>query len=425
MAEFNELIRNFDKIRDYMRDFYIYGFKSRNDFKHKSARTYDNEKRRIEGYMGEHMKWDYTKSGKNSFISMDCAKIPVNPLYAAWKSKAFTSNDIMLHFYIIGVLKNDAVLSIDGLTDAVCEASGQPFDTQTVRNKCTEYIKLGLLKAEKKGKSLFYSLSPDTFGNLLAVAPGLLEAVKFYQGSTPFGEVGSFIMDNLDIENDRFSFKHYYVAHTLEDGVLLDVLAAIRNQQAIEFINYNEAGNWISNLDGVPLKIFISAATGRRYLCVYKTRAMRFFNYRLDHIKSVKAVGFYEDFEKHRINLKKSIDKIWGVGFGGRSRAGRGAKTAPLLAPVAGNEIICMKLYINEKTENYILERLAREGHGGEVIRLEENTFLYTKELFDSNDMSPWIKTFMGRIIQLEGTNQSVIDRFYRDIKRMKEMYGD
>jgi hypothetical protein len=42
MAEFNELIRDFKKIRDYMRDFYVYGFKSRNDFKHKSARTYDN-----------------------------------------------------------------------------------------------------------------------------------------------------------------------------------------------------------------------------------------------------------------------------------------------------------------------------------------------------------------------------------------------
>lgn len=409
MAEFNELIRNFDKIRDYMRDFYIYGFKSRNDFKHKSTRTYDNEKRRIESYMGEYMKWDYTKSGKNSFISMDCAKIPVNPLYAAWKSKAFTSNDIMLHFYILDALKYEAVLSIDELTDAICEASGQTFDTQTVRNKCNEYIKLGLLKAEKSGKFLFYSLSPDTFSSLLAVAPGLLEAVKFYQGSAPFGEVGSFIMDNYDIENDRFSFKHYYVAHTLEDGILLDVLAAIRNRQAIEFINYNEAGNWVSKLDGIPLKIFISQTTGRRYLCVYKTRAMRFFNYRLDHIKSVKAVNVCEDFDKHRINLEKNIDKVWGVSFGGRSR----------------QEIVCMKLYINEKNENYILERLAREGHGGEVIRLEENTFLYTKKLFDTNDMAPWIKTFMGRIIQLEGTNQSVINRFYSDIKRMKEMYGD
>lgn len=32
MAEFQELIKNFDRIRDYMRQFYVYGFKVRNDF---------------------------------------------------------------------------------------------------------------------------------------------------------------------------------------------------------------------------------------------------------------------------------------------------------------------------------------------------------------------------------------------------------
>ena len=43
MSEFQELIKNFDKIRDYMRQFYVYGFKVRSDFDAKSARTYDNE----------------------------------------------------------------------------------------------------------------------------------------------------------------------------------------------------------------------------------------------------------------------------------------------------------------------------------------------------------------------------------------------
>ena len=49
MAEFQELIKNFDRIRDYMRQFYVYGFKVRGDYDVKSARTYDNEKRRIYG----------------------------------------------------------------------------------------------------------------------------------------------------------------------------------------------------------------------------------------------------------------------------------------------------------------------------------------------------------------------------------------
>jgi hypothetical protein len=359
--------------------------------------------------MGGYMKWNYTKSGKNSFIAMDCAKIAVNPLYAAWQSKAFTGNDIMLHFYILDTLKDTESMPVETLTDEICAQSGETFDAQTVRHKCAEYVSLGLLTSEKKGRALYYRLSNCFFEQLAAVASGLTDAVKFFQGVAPCGEIGSFIMGNDSIENDRFSFKHYSVAHTLEDGILLELLAAIRKNQAVSFINYSEKTDWVTERSGIPMKIFVSAATGRRYLCLYKTKERRFFNYRLDHIKSVQLLGVCEDAEKYRAALNNNLDKVWGVSFGGRSR----------------NEIVSIKLYINEATEGYILERIAREGHGGTLTRLEENTFLYTKELFDTNDISPWIKTFIGRILQLEGTNRAVIARFYGDIKRMKELYDE
>ena len=47
---YSELIKNFSKIRDYMKELYIYGFKTREEFDEKSARSYDNERRRIESY---------------------------------------------------------------------------------------------------------------------------------------------------------------------------------------------------------------------------------------------------------------------------------------------------------------------------------------------------------------------------------------
>lgn len=37
---YNELIKNFNNIRDYMRDFYVYGFKSRDEYTRKSTRGY-------------------------------------------------------------------------------------------------------------------------------------------------------------------------------------------------------------------------------------------------------------------------------------------------------------------------------------------------------------------------------------------------
>ena len=48
---YSELIKNLDTLRTYIRSFYIYGFKTRNQFFGKSPRTYDDEKRRLENYL--------------------------------------------------------------------------------------------------------------------------------------------------------------------------------------------------------------------------------------------------------------------------------------------------------------------------------------------------------------------------------------
>ena len=65
---YSELIKNFSKIRDYMKEFYIYGFKTREEFDEKSARSYDNERRRIESYLGEYVCFRQTQAGKNVYI---------------------------------------------------------------------------------------------------------------------------------------------------------------------------------------------------------------------------------------------------------------------------------------------------------------------------------------------------------------------
>ena len=91
---YSELIKNFNKVRDYMRDFYVYGFKSRDDYTKKSARSYDDEKRRIESWLGDYMKFHQTSDGKNVFLSIDSRVSRHNPLYKAWKTKSFTDGDI-------------------------------------------------------------------------------------------------------------------------------------------------------------------------------------------------------------------------------------------------------------------------------------------------------------------------------------------
>ena len=92
---YSELIKNFENIREYMREFYVYGFKHRNEYTDKSSRSYDDERRRIESWLGEYMRFIRTPEGKNVFISIDSRIIGHNPLYRAFKAKSFTAKDIL------------------------------------------------------------------------------------------------------------------------------------------------------------------------------------------------------------------------------------------------------------------------------------------------------------------------------------------
>jgi hypothetical protein len=408
LSDFSELIKNFDKIRDYMRDFYVYGFKSREDFNQKSSRTYDNEKRRIESYLGKFIRWDTSKAGKCVFISIDSSKISQNPLYAAWKSKSFTTNDIILHFYLLDTLKTDSCLSINELTNSICEQSGMCFDTQTVRIKVNEYVNEGIVTTTKHGKALLYNLSDMNLKNIGADYEDMLDVVKYYQEAAPFGVVGSFLLDNEQQKNDIFSFKHHFIVHTLEDKILLELLSAMKDKRKVHFVNQSKRLDRIVKQKGVPLKIFVSSQSGRRYVTFYNERRNRFINYRLDYIKSIEALEECDDYDLIKEKLEGNLNKCWGVSFGGGFRG----------------EKISIKLYIDEEKEAFIINRLKREGRDGAIERVDKDIYSYSTEIFDTNEIMFWVKSFTGRILAVECENKVVVDKFYRDMKRMQKMYS-
>lgn len=384
-----------------MRDFYIYGFKSRDDFDLKSARTYDNEKRRCESYLGENMQWTYSGGAKVSFVSADCGKINSNPLFSAWKSKSFTNNDIMLHFYLLEALQN-ASKSSEELVEEISLKSGKTFDLQTVRGKCNEYTELGIFSKEKLGKTFHYSLSQ----NIINLDDELLDAVKFFQSGN-LGVVGQFILDNEDKQNDLFVFKHHYIAYTLEDGILCDILDAMHAHKKVELKLIGTKSGKPALHKVVPVKIICSYHSGRRYVCAYLPAAKRFSTFRLDTIKSVEYLEIMPDYDEISDALNRNLGKVWGVSFEGSSR----------------NESFSITLHIDEKHERYIINRIEKESRGGALERIAENTYKFTKETFDANEAMPWVKTFIGRIISFESTER-LEKKLKSDINRMAEMYG-
>lgn len=410
MSEFTELIKNFDKTRDYMRDFFIYGFKTRSDFQYKSLRTYDNEKRRIESWLSNLIKFDTTKKGKYMSISVDSGQLSQNPLYQAHKSKSFTDNDICLHFYILDLLKKFPSLTVDEITDYINEHYGRLFEVQTVRLKLREYVTEGILFQQKHKKTLRYNLSQDYPKSLCSDTQGLLDAITFFSESVPFGVIGSYLLDQANHNNNIFLFKHHFIVHTLEDHILHTLLTAIEGKHLVEIFNYGKSKREIL-LQAIPLKIYISTQTGRRYLILYHPIAKRFNALRLDFIKSVKIMEKYERFDHIMRNLEKNASYAWGVSFGNKNRS-------------MPYEHLKMLLRIDEEREPYILDRLKREGRNGVLTRVDQNIYSFSIEVFDSNEMMHWVKSYIGRILSLEGSNQKIISKFYRDIIRMKNLYA-
>ena len=412
MSEFKELIKSFSKSREYVRDFFVYGFKTRDEFGGWSSRTYDNERRRLESWLSGYVKQDYIgkgkTKGKNIYLSIDSNLLDTNPLYRVWKAKSFTDNDIMLHFYILDYLLNYPEQTADEIVDGLLEEYGKVFDSQIVRRKCNQYAAEGILVKEKNGKEVLYRLTPP-FQELLTAHSGLENAIKLYQLSSPFGIIGNTIMDTASFQNDLFRIKHNFFVHTLEDEMLLSILQAMHEHKSV-FLNIKStrSENFLET-EGVPLKIFTSTRTGRRYLCLYLPNKKRFANIRMDAVKAVKTEEPYPDYEVIKEKLERNKESAWGVSFQNNNRH--------------HSEHVKLTLHINEECEKYILKRLRREGKSGVIRRIAPDTFTYEIEVFDANEMLPWIRTFIGRIVSIESDCPQLEERFRRDFLTMCHMY--
>ena len=404
---YSELVKNFNLIRDYMREFYVYGFKSRDEYDKKSSRSYDNERRRIESWLGEYMQFRKTSDGKNVFISVDSRIIKKNPLYSAWKAKSFTDGDITLHFIIFDILHNpDISLSLFEITqriDEILSQFEQPrfFDESTVRKKLKEYVLEGLLTTEKAGKTVYYRRSEN---NVIYSK----EAVGLASEIMPCGVVGSYIQDKSGYDNKYFAFKHHYITSVLDSEILYTLLEAMHDKKyvRIQFVNKsrNDYETYI-----VPLRIYISVQSGRQHVIAYVPKSKRITSFRVDNIISVKIEEKCVDFDRLRGKLDKIKNNIWGVSTQG----------------ISNERMEYVEFTVKySDDETFIHNRLEREKRCGKVERIDKNTSRFYAEIFDSNELIPWIRTFICRITDISFSNKTIEKQFKKDLDEMYALYG-
>ncbi len=405
---YQELIKNFDKIRRYIRDFYVYGFRSRMEYDTKSPRSYDNERRRIESWLGDYMSFHQDAAGKRMFLSLDSRHIPHNPLYRAFQARSFTDRDITFHFFILDILADGKPRTfaqiLETLQDTQTEGSRNLFlDDSTLRKKLKEYVSLGLLAAQKQGHTVSYRRTDSDSPDLTRWE----DAISFFSEASPLGVVGSFLLNRLPEAPDLFRFKHHYILHTLDSDILAQLLDAIREHREVTLTLESPKTHALSHSPLVPLRVYSSTQTGRQYVLGYPEKRLNPIFVRVDAISSLTAGDPVPDWEELNRRGREAEQHLWGVTI----RPGR-----PL-------ERVEMKVHV-EPWEDFIVRRLEREKRHGRVTRLDANTWLFQAEVEDAKEMLPWLRTFLGRIESLSCSNAYVQNTFQADLDQLNRMYG-
>ncbi len=412
MSSYSELIKNFEKIRAYMREFYIYGFKSRDDYSKKSSRSYDDERRRIESWLGNHMSFVRTPEGKNVFISIDTRSIRHNPFYNAWKAKSFTDGDVTLHFIIFDILHEPSVkCTLAEIMQLIDEKylSGfenpMMFDESTVRKKLKEYTEAGIIVTDKVGRKVSYSRAEDTD------VKDLTEVLHYYSEVAPCGVIGSFILDKEELDTDAFTFKHHYITGAIDSGVLCAIFDAMRRKCVITAKNDNRKTEEPSRIRLIPLRVFISAQNGRQHLLAYCSEYNAIRPFRIDYLSDVRIEEESPRFDELRGQLDIMQRRMWGVNtkrnFFGKEQIEKVSFTVRV-----------------EPQEDYIVKRLEREKRIGRIERVDEEHYRFYAEVYDTMEMIPWIRTFICRITELDFSNKSAEKKLKEDLIETYKIYG-
>ncbi|MBE6660895.1 MAG: WYL domain-containing protein [Ruminococcaceae bacterium] len=395
-----------------MREFYVYGFKSRDGYSTKSARSYDDERRRLESWLGDHMSFVRTPEGKSIFISIDSRTIRHNPLYNAWKAKSFTDGDVTLHFILFDILHDPSVrktisellLEIDETYLSGFE-SPMMFDESTVRKKLKEYCEAGIIAAEKEGRKVYYRRTESTD------VTDLDDVLHFFSEAAPCGVIGSFILDKEEADTDAFTFKHHYITSAIDSGVLAALFTAMREKRAVELSNLSRRRDLPRRNRVIPLRIFISVQTGRQHLVAYYPEYNIFQSYRVDYLSNIKLEEVTPRFDELRAALDGMQSKMWGVSVKRNKWGNEHLEHVEFTIKI-------------EDGEDFIVRRLEREKRVGTVEKIDEHTYRFVADVYDTSEMVPWIRTFICRIVQMNFSNRTIENQFKRDLESMYRIYG-
>lgn len=415
------LIRDYENIREILRDIYIFGCFSRDDFIEKgySGRKYDNEQRRISAYLPEKF---IQKRRVNKKVLLYCkygiSDSTRNYLAETYRNKSFTLLDVLAYFYVMQILGNCERMTLPEILNQIpCCNDEIEFTKDNLRVKLDELVENGLLNTEKDGRNINYFLNDDLWSDFSNdELKDIYSYLEFLKNICPLEMPFYFLQRKLKLylyssrnimisDLDGFQFKHNHIFNSLDNDVLLTCLIAIRTHMALQVKKKGHDGD--VEFETLPIKVIHDSTYGRQYLLCYNSAAGIATTIRIDKIKAAKCSKNQSDEEKKAINEYIDFDEIsWCTSL-----------------KVGKQEEIVIRFYFDEITERYILNRIKKEGHEGTITKINNGVYEYRILVSDPNEMVPWIRSFGERAKVISSGEFETENLILEDWKRAVEKY--
>ena len=282
MAKSTLLIRDYDNIRRILRDIYIFGCYSRDDFIEKgmSGRKYDNEQRRINAYLPEGFIRKRRVDKKVQYYcyygpnTSDNDTLATNHLAETYRNKSFTMLDITSHFFVLGILNDHPGLTLIEVLDEIPQLNEEIlFTKDNLRVKLNELEACGIIQSQKDGRNVRYYVTEDIWKEYsVEELKQIYMLLDFIRNIVPFEIPYVFLQQKLklyllsigidDLPEGIFQFKHNHLFNVLDNEIMLELLRAINGGRAVQL---ERTGVDESSLV-VPVKIIHECTYGRQYL---------------------------------------------------------------------------------------------------------------------------------------------------------------
>lgn len=295
------------------------------------------------------------------------------------------------------------------------EKKKKPKPTKKTRlfNILKDYCDAGILVFDETKKT--YALPPVQMCDLLKDHPGLASAIAFFSEYSPLGIVGSYLMDEHEIQNRTFVFKNKYIAQALDMIVLQDLLTAIHRHAVVKIYVEQYSGTVGPTSLIVPIRIFSRSVDGRQFVYAYHLEDAKFMTARLDNIYSVMIPQDEETAAALAITGKQ-IDDIINEGI---------ARLPYIWSSGLGKSVreICIKFRDDNKI---MLSHISRESRIGTVKQLENGEIAFSADMYQAVDMVPWLLGYTGRITSIhtqKNEGSGLVSRMVRHINGLHQIY--